>query len=45
MPKGARGHSLEDCDELNKEIQSLIDRGVIWWGKSEIVEYCMASNE
>lgn len=32
---GARGHSLEDCDEFNKEIHSLIDWGIIWWEKSE----------
>ena len=42
---GARGHLLEDCDEFNKEIQSLIDRGIIRWGKSEEVECCMAFNE
>ena len=30
---GARGHLLEDCVEFNKEIQSLIDRGIIRWGK------------
>ena len=30
---GARGHPLGDCDKFNKEIQSLIDRGIIWWGK------------
>ena len=26
---GAWGHSLEDCDEFNKEVQSLIDQGII----------------
>ena len=39
---GARGHSLEDCVEFNKEIQSLIDRGIIRWGKSKKFECCLA---
>ena len=42
---GVRGHSLGECDEFNKEIQSLIDRGNIRWGKSKEFECCMASNE
>ena len=42
---GAQGHSLEYCDEFIKEVQSLIDKGIIWWGKSEEVECCIASNE
>ena len=42
---GARGHSLRDYDEFNKEVQSLINRGIIRWGKSEEVECRMASNE
>ena len=41
----AWGHSLEDCDEFNKEVLSLIDRGIIQWGKSEEVECYMASNK
>ena len=42
---GARGHSLGDCDEFNKEVQSLIDQGIIWWGKSKEFECCMAFNK
>ena len=41
----ARGHSLGDCDEFNKEVQSLIDQGIIQWGKSKEFECCMAFNK
>ena len=41
----AWGHPLGDCDKFNKEIKSLIDWGIIWWGKLEEVEWCMASNK
>ena len=42
---GAWGHLLGDCDKFNKKVQSLIDQGIIRWGKSEEVECCMASSE
>ena len=41
---GAWVHSLGDCDEFNKEVKSLINRGIIRWGKLEKVKCCMASN-
>ena len=41
---GAWAHSLGDCDEFNKEVKSLINRGIIRWGKLEEVKCCMASN-
>nr|POE61999.1 hypothetical protein CFP56_38543 [Quercus suber] len=42
---GAQGHSLGDCDEFNKEVQSLIDRGIIQRGKLKEVKCCMAFNK